>query len=48
MSRSGWLILAVALAASAAVTLASRGHFVLIAAPLLIGAPLAALFRRRR
>ena len=33
---------------SVAVTFASRGHFVLIALPLLFGAPLAAIFRRRR
>ncbi|MBV8682999.1 MAG: hypothetical protein JO111_09015 [Caulobacteraceae bacterium] len=48
MSRTGWLILAIAVAVSVAVTLASRGHFVLIALPLLLGAPLAAIFRRRR
>ncbi|HEY2051473.1 MAG TPA: hypothetical protein VGH03_19210 [Caulobacteraceae bacterium] len=48
MSRLGWLILLVALAVSIAVTFVSRGHFVLIALPLLFGAPLAALFRGRR
>ncbi|HSZ52046.1 MAG TPA: hypothetical protein VK801_10785 [Caulobacteraceae bacterium] len=48
MSRTGWLILLVALAASIAITLTTRGHFVLIALPLLFGAPLAAIFRRRR
>jgi hypothetical protein len=48
MSRTGWLILIIALAASVAITLTTRGHFVLIALPLLFGAPLAAIFRRRR
>ncbi|HEY1928629.1 MAG TPA: hypothetical protein VGG92_14270 [Caulobacteraceae bacterium] len=48
MSRTGWLILLVALAISVAITLATHGHFVLVALPLLFGAPLAAIFRRRR
>jgi hypothetical protein len=48
MSRLAWLILLIALAVSVAVSFASRGHFVLIALPLLVGAPLAAMFRRRR
>jgi hypothetical protein len=48
MSRLAWLILLIALAASVAVSLVSHGHFVLIALPLLFGAPLVAVFRRRR
>lgn len=48
MSRLAWLILLIAVGASVAVTVASRGHFVLIALPLLFGAPLVAIFRRRR
>jgi hypothetical protein len=48
VSRLGWLILLLALAASLAVTVLSRGHFMFVAAPLLLGAPLAAWFRRRR
>jgi hypothetical protein len=48
MSRTGWLILLVALVASVVITIAARGHVVLIALPLLFGAPLAAIFRRRR
>jgi hypothetical protein len=48
MSRLGWLILFLALCASLAVTVLSRGHFMFIAAPLLLGAPLAVWFRHRR
>ena len=47
MSRLGLLILLAAIAVSVAVSFLSHGRVLLVALPLLFGAPLVGLFRRR-
>lgn len=48
MSRTGVLILVIALLVSVAVTVLSHGRFILIGLPLLFGLPLAGALGRRR
>ena len=48
MSRLGLLILLIAIVLSVAVSFLSHGRMMLIALPLLLGAPLAGLFGRGR
>ena len=48
MSRTGWLILVAAILVSVLIAVATRGHVILFALPLLFGLPLAGIFGRRR
>lgn len=48
MSRVGLLILIASLVLTAVIAWLSHGHVLFVFLPLLIGAPLASLFRRRR